>query len=37
MSGQDPELQAFSKFIVAIEPGLGAVVLVGDGHIDCIV
>jgi hypothetical protein len=29
MSEQDPELEAFSKFIVAIEPWLGEVVLVG--------
>jgi hypothetical protein len=29
MSEQDPELEAFSKFIVALEPWLGKVVLVG--------
>src|SRR6266853_1567788 len=29
MSERDPELEAFSKFIVAIEPWLGEVVLVG--------
>jgi hypothetical protein len=29
MSEQDPELEAFSKFIVALEPWLGNVVLVG--------
>jgi hypothetical protein len=29
MSEQDPELEAFSKFIVAMEPWLGEVVLVG--------
>ena len=29
MNEQDPELEAFSKFIVAIEPWLGEVVLVG--------
>jgi nucleotidyltransferase-like protein len=29
MSDQDPELEAFSKFIAAIEPWLGEVVLVG--------
>jgi hypothetical protein len=29
MGEQDPELEAFSKFIVAIEPWLGEVVLVG--------
>ena len=29
MSEQDPELEAFSKFIVALEPWLGEVVLVG--------
>jgi hypothetical protein len=29
MSEQEPELEAFSKFIVAIEPWLGEVVLVG--------
>ena len=29
MSEQDLELEAFSKFIVAIEPWLGEVVLVG--------
>jgi hypothetical protein len=29
MSEQDPELEAFSKFIVAIEPWLGEVALVG--------
>jgi hypothetical protein len=27
MNEQDPELEAFSKFIVAIEPWLGEVVL----------
>jgi hypothetical protein len=31
MSGQEPELEAFSKFIVAVEPWLGEVVLVGGG------
>ena len=30
MSEQDPELEAFSKFIVALEPWLGEVVLVGE-------
>jgi len=29
MSEQEPELEAFSKFIVAVEPWLGEVVLVG--------
>ena len=29
MSEADPELEAFSKFIVALEPWLGKVVLVG--------
>lgn len=29
MSEQDPELEAFSKFIIAMEPWLGEVVLVG--------
>ena len=29
MSEQDPELEAFSKLIVALEPWLGEVVLVG--------
>jgi hypothetical protein len=29
MSEQDPELEAFSTFIVALEPWLGEVVLVG--------
>ena len=37
MSEQDPELEAFSKFIAALDPWLGEVVLVGDGHIVCIV
>jgi len=36
MSERDPELEAFSKFIVAIEPWLGEVFSSGDGHIDCI-
>jgi hypothetical protein len=31
MSEQDPELEAFSKFIAALEPWLGEVVLVGMG------
>lgn len=30
MSEQDLELEAFSKFIVALEPWLGEVVLVGE-------
>jgi hypothetical protein len=29
MSEQEPELEAFSKFIIAVEPWLGEVVLVG--------
>ncbi len=29
MSEQDPELEAFSKFIAALDPWLGEVVLVG--------
>jgi hypothetical protein len=34
MSEQDPEFEAFSKFIVALEPWLSEV---EDGHIVCIV
>ena len=37
MSERDPGLEAFSKFIVALEPWLGEVVLVGGWHIVCIV
>ncbi len=35
MSDQDAELEAFSKFIVALEPWLGEVVLIG-GWAHCI-
>jgi hypothetical protein len=36
MSEQEPELEAFSKFIVAVEPWLDEVVLVGGWDIVCI-